>query len=181
MSLIARLVVTSGNQGVFFLRPGVFQIGRSLDCDLFIDDPSVSRQHATFSVTGESTELSDLNSRNGTFVDCLRIEKTQLDHGASIRFGSILCIYQNLRSSQEEESTLSGATAKNSSTELEVELSNSERRIFELLLCGLAEKQIASKLSLSRHTVHNHVKSIYRSYSVHSRSELLVKALNTSN
>lgn len=58
-----------------------------------------------------------------------------------------------------------------------VVLSPRQKQTLRLLLGGDAEKQIAGKLSLSRHTVHEHVKAIYRSLGVSSRGELLAKFL----
>ncbi len=47
--------------------------------------------------------------------------------------------------------------------------------MFNLLLEGLSEKEIAYKLGLSRHTVHSHVKDIYELAGVNSRAELLAR------
>jgi DNA-binding CsgD family transcriptional regulator len=44
-----------------------------------------------------------------------------------------------------------------------------------LLQRGLSEKEVAAELDLSGHTVHDHVKALYRSYQVRSRGELLAK------
>jgi DNA-binding CsgD family transcriptional regulator len=44
------------------------------------------------------------------------------------------------------------------------------------LLDGLSEKQIALKLELSQHTVHNYVKALHQRFDVSSRGELLAKA-----
>jgi DNA-binding CsgD family transcriptional regulator len=41
------------------------------------------------------------------------------------------------------------------------------------LLFGRSEKEVALILGLSRHTVHEHVKAIYRAYGVRSRAELM--------
>jgi DNA-binding CsgD family transcriptional regulator len=54
-------------------------------------------------------------------------------------------------------------------------LSRRERETLELLLAGNAEKQIATRLSISRHTVHVYVKSLYKRFGVNSRPELLAK------
>jgi DNA-binding CsgD family transcriptional regulator len=54
-------------------------------------------------------------------------------------------------------------------------LSPRERQTLELLLNGDAEKQIANRLSLSKHTVHVYVKSLYKRFDVCSRGELLAK------
>ena len=44
------------------------------------------------------------------------------------------------------------------------------------LLVGSSEKQIARKLELSRHTIHNYVKALHQRFEVSSRGELLAKA-----
>jgi len=44
------------------------------------------------------------------------------------------------------------------------------------LLAGSSEKQIALKLSLSRHTIHNYVKALHQRFGVSSRGELLARA-----
>jgi len=43
------------------------------------------------------------------------------------------------------------------------------------LLLGASEKQIAMKLELSRHTIHNYVKALHQRFQVSSRGELLAK------
>jgi DNA-binding CsgD family transcriptional regulator len=50
-----------------------------------------------------------------------------------------------------------------------------QRQTLELLLAGDAEKQIAARLSISRHTVHVYVKSLYKRFGVSSRAELLAR------
>lgn len=47
------------------------------------------------------------------------------------------------------------------------------RKVMKHLLEGDAEKQVAAKLSLSRHTVHEYVKMLYQELGVSSRAELL--------
>lgn len=52
------------------LRPGLrLVIGRLSDCDIFVDDPAVSRQHAAVVVTGMGVTVEDLGSRHGTRVN----------------------------------------------------------------------------------------------------------------
>jgi DNA-binding CsgD family transcriptional regulator len=43
------------------------------------------------------------------------------------------------------------------------------------LLAGSSEKQIAAKLDLSRHTIHNYVKALHQRFGVSSRGELLAR------
>ena len=47
------------------------------------------------------------------------------------------------------------------------------RRVLERLLTGQSEKEVASCLGLSRHTVHEYVKRIYKQLGVSSRAELM--------
>jgi DNA-binding CsgD family transcriptional regulator len=54
-------------------------------------------------------------------------------------------------------------------------LSPRERQTLDGLLDGLAEKQIAASLGLSRHTVHEYVKALYRRFDVTSRAELVAR------
>ncbi len=52
-------------------------------------------------------------------------------------------------------------------------LSPAERRVLALLLTDASEKTIASQLRQSFHTTHTHVRNIYRSFGVTSRSGLM--------
>ena len=49
------------------------------------------------------------------------------------------------------------------------------RPVLRRLLAGDAEKQAALRLGLSRHTVHEYIKALYRKFGVNSRGELLAK------
>jgi DNA-binding CsgD family transcriptional regulator len=51
------------------------------------------------------------------------------------------------------------------------------REVLGYLLDGFAEKQIASRLCISHHTVHVYVKDLYRQLGVNSRAQLLVRCL----
>jgi DNA-binding CsgD family transcriptional regulator len=48
-----------------------------------------------------------------------------------------------------------------------------QQQILTLMIAGDAEKQIAVRLRLSRHTVHNYIRAMYRKIGVGSRAELL--------
>jgi sigma-B regulation protein RsbU (phosphoserine phosphatase) len=51
------------------LEPGRVLIGRHPDCDLVLDLPAVSRQHAALVASAEGVSIEDLRSRNGTLVN----------------------------------------------------------------------------------------------------------------
>jgi len=59
----------------------------------------------------------------------------------------------------------------------DVRLSPRTRAILACLLEGDSEKIVAARLALSAHTVHGHVKTLYRTFNVSSRAELLAHCL----
>jgi hypothetical protein len=66
-----------------------FIIGRSPLCNLPIEDPLVSRQHACITVRDDFAVLDDLGSRNGTLVNGQPVfDDYRLNHSDCIRVGS---------------------------------------------------------------------------------------------
>ena len=49
------------------------------------------------------------------------------------------------------------------------------REVLACLLQGDAEKRVADRLAISRHTVNRHVQRLYRRFDVHSRGELMFR------
>jgi DNA-binding CsgD family transcriptional regulator len=56
-------------------------------------------------------------------------------------------------------------------------LSPRQRQTLDLVLSGLCDKEIAERLSISRYTVNQYTKAIYRHYAVTSRTQLLARLL----
>lgn len=56
-------------------------------------------------------------------------------------------------------------------------LSDREQEILHQLVDGLTKKQIAERIHLSPHTIDGHIRNIYAKLHVHSRSEVVAKAL----
>lgn len=72
----------------FLLSRGENVVGRDPTCAAVIDEPDVSRYHARIVTDGETATIEDLGSKNGTFVDGVKIrEKTALAPGSEIRLG----------------------------------------------------------------------------------------------
>jgi hypothetical protein len=62
-------------------------VGRHPDADIFLDDVTVSRDHAVVQRDGEHYALVDQGSLNGTFVNRKRAERTVLADGDEIQIG----------------------------------------------------------------------------------------------
>jgi pSer/pThr/pTyr-binding forkhead associated (FHA) protein len=65
-----------------------FVIGRGPQCDLIIDSPRVSREHAVLLREGIRYLLEDLGSSNGTFVGDVRITRQELQSGDVVQLGN---------------------------------------------------------------------------------------------
>lgn len=75
----------------FSLGPGDHVVGRSAQCDITLDDPTLSRQHVRITVTDTLLEVTDAGSSNGTFIDGARVSgATTLQIGTVIEAGHTL-------------------------------------------------------------------------------------------
>jgi pSer/pThr/pTyr-binding forkhead associated (FHA) protein len=85
----ALLIVRSGpNAGArFLLDSDITTVGRHPNADIFLDDVTVSRRHAEFHRHGNSFQVQDLASLNGTYYDGVRIESALLEEGAEVQIG----------------------------------------------------------------------------------------------
>ena len=77
-----------GRAGELFRPDGArTRIGRSPDCDIFLDDVTVSRNHAVLVDRGGTFAVEDEGSLNGTFVNRHRIETATLESGDEVQIG----------------------------------------------------------------------------------------------
>ena len=63
------------------------RIGRSPDCEIFLDDVTVSRNHAVLVDEGGEFVVEDQGSLNGTFVNRKRIDRALLHEGDELQVG----------------------------------------------------------------------------------------------
>jgi FHA domain/zinc-ribbon domain len=62
-------------------------IGRSPDCDIFLDDVTVSRRHAVLIERDGEFFIEDQGSLNGTFLNRKRIESSRIGDGDELQIG----------------------------------------------------------------------------------------------
>jgi len=92
----AALVIRSGGgrSGESFTIEGDrISIGRSPDAEVFLDDVTVSRNHALIVRRKDGLYIDDLGSLNGTYVNRRRIESHKLDDGDEIQIGKYKLSY----------------------------------------------------------------------------------------
>ena len=68
-------------------------IGRTPEAEVFLDDVTVSRNHALIVQRRDGAYIDDLGSLNGTYVNRHRIESHRLDDGDEIQIGKFKLTY----------------------------------------------------------------------------------------
>jgi len=89
-------VIQGRNRGTRFelhANQGAISIGREAGNAIQVDDNEVSRRHAEIRRVGEAFVLGDLKSSNGTFVNDLRIERSELASGDRLRVGRTILVF----------------------------------------------------------------------------------------
>jgi FHA domain/Protein of unknown function (DUF3662) len=75
--------------------PAGATMGRSRQCDVMVDDPNVSREHAEIRPRGGSWVLTDLNSTNGSRLNGRRIDHSEvLKPGDEIELGTTVLRFE---------------------------------------------------------------------------------------
>jgi len=158
-----------------------YAVGRSSSSDFVVRHPSVSRSHAELSVSDFGIAIKDLGSRNGTYIESSRVVEGKAVPGQRLRFGDVSFLVTALSGALEEGSadpTDLGANSRRPADHFPdiSKLTPAQARVFDLLLQGFSEKELAYRLGLSANTVHHHVSAIYRAMCVSSRAEFMARA-----
>ncbi len=80
--------ILRGPRADYELGEGITLIGRSRRCDIVIEDPNVSRQHAEVRRQGGEYIIRDLGSTNGTRVNRRDVKQATLQNGDRIELGT---------------------------------------------------------------------------------------------
>jgi FHA domain len=88
------------------------ELGRSLDCDIAIVSPQVSRQHARLELEGDKLIVEDLGSANGTVVNGKTIEGRHiLRHEDELRLHDVIFrVTESYSGSSKEQDTMNQTT-----------------------------------------------------------------------
>ena len=84
-------------QGPLLVRKPIVSIGQGAQNDIALDDDTVSTRHAQLALAAGAWKLTDLSSKNGTYVDGARLEPntaTAVPDGASLRIGAVKLQFQ---------------------------------------------------------------------------------------
>ena len=84
------LVVRSGGGRAgetFPLESERISVGRAPECEVFLDDVTVSRKHAVITRRTDGFTIEDEGSLNGTYVNRRRVETANLADGDEVQIG----------------------------------------------------------------------------------------------
>jgi FHA domain len=93
----AALVIRSGGGRTgesFLLAEERVGIGRRPDSGIFLDDVTVSRDHAVLVKRGSDYVLDDCGSLNGTYVNRQRVDSHRLEDGDELQIGKYKLTYR---------------------------------------------------------------------------------------
>ncbi len=82
-------VIAGGEVGARFSLSAVTVIGRLPECEVTLDDPSVSRKHARITLQGEQWRVEDLGSTNGMWVNGAQVGQSELRDGDRLDLGGV--------------------------------------------------------------------------------------------
>jgi pSer/pThr/pTyr-binding forkhead associated (FHA) protein len=77
----------------FLLDKDVTTAGRHADSEIFLDDVTVSRRHATFTREGDTFTVADAGSLNGTYVNRDRIDTVVLQDTDEVQIGKYRLVF----------------------------------------------------------------------------------------
>ncbi|MFA5014220.1 MAG: FHA domain-containing protein [Actinomycetota bacterium] len=77
----------------FLINKSKLTIGRNLESDIFLDDITVSRKHATLKKSGNDFLIKDLGSLNGSYVNGEIVDNVVLKNGDRIQIGKYIFLF----------------------------------------------------------------------------------------
>ena len=89
-------VVRGPQTGVVFqLGETAMTVGRSPQCDIFLNDMTVSREHAKIDPVADGYTINDMNSFNGVWINNTNVDAPRkLEKGDVIQIGAFCLLYQ---------------------------------------------------------------------------------------
>ena len=90
--MLLRYNLPNGEEKKVTLEKSKITLGRGLNVDLTVQDRLSSRLHCSIEFKNNAWYITDLKSRNGTFVNGERIQEAQLNVDDRIRIGEMVLV-----------------------------------------------------------------------------------------
>ena len=104
---MAQLIISLNNQIIkkLTLTKASYMIGRSSQCDIVLNERTVSAEHARLVNAGDECFLEDLQSTNGIYVNSAPAQKHLLVDKDLVQIGKYELLFKSSQSVIPEEST----------------------------------------------------------------------------
>jgi pSer/pThr/pTyr-binding forkhead associated (FHA) protein len=77
----------------FYVDRPTITVGRDPSSDIFLNDITVSRHHATIELVGSEVSVTDAGSLNGTYVNGVSVDKAVLGNGDALQIGRFQMVF----------------------------------------------------------------------------------------
>ena len=134
---------------------------------VFRSDRRVSRSHAQVTNRDGQWVLTDLDSKNGTYVNARQVHRHPLRDGDRIQIGESIWHFHS-----SDDPNVTDAATDVDSLAPRVDLTRRERDVLRCVSNGLSNKEIATSLQISVNTVRSHLDRIGEKTGLRRRSEL---------
>jgi len=113
---MAEIVVISGpDEGRTFVLGSRCVIGRHRECDLYINDDTISRRHAVIICEKDGYYIEDLGSSNGTSVNGKEVTRVKLSHRDAIKLShSVLSFREHVEGGETRVAVVDEQSKRNS-------------------------------------------------------------------
>lgn len=148
--------------------PPLATLGKSPKADVVVDDDTVSRLHASFEQVGLAWVVTDLGSRNGTFVNGARVVTRVLHDGDELRVGRTRLHFAAPRGGDGSVTAPTIPPPTLTDRERSLLLSLCRPILRATMLTGPAPvRQIAAELSVSESAVKKALGRLYDKFGLH--------------
>jgi pSer/pThr/pTyr-binding forkhead associated (FHA) protein len=157
-------------QAFFGLETSPVIIGRNADCDLVLDDDSVSRHHAALEQLGGVWQIHDLGSRNGTWINGAKLMGEQaLRHSDTVNVGRVRLVFRDSAGAGEASSTSPLAEPPRltpAQLRTLIELVRPVLRPDKPVPAPATEEEIAKRLFVGRSAVRQNLSALYDKFGI---------------
>jgi len=102
-------------------------LGQATSCEIRVEDPRVSRRHAAIDLCGTHVLLTDLGSRNGTYVNGVLVVQARLQGGEVLKVGDTTLRFELVTAAQSLPSSSAGSLGRVHGASIEM------RRLYSVL------------------------------------------------
>jgi pSer/pThr/pTyr-binding forkhead associated (FHA) protein len=86
-----------GAPQTFPLLDGTLSVGRGRDADIYVASAELSRRHAALTHRDSEWTVQDLDSRNGVFLNGVKVHSASLRDGDKVQLGEVVFVFRERR------------------------------------------------------------------------------------